>query len=165
MNSFNAIGNLGRDNELKFSQSGTAILSNSLAIRRNFKDKQTGEYESDWVNLVLFGKTAENFSNFTHKGSKVGISGRIQSRSYENQQGNRVYVTECIVNDFTLIEKADQGQPNYQGNSSDQQNQSQPNNDISSRIDNLDQSYKWHQPDHEKIEGRQMNIPADDLPF
>lgn len=112
MNNWTGIGNLGRDNDVKFSSGGTAVLSQSIGVRRPFKNKQTGEYETDWVNLVFFGKTAENFANFTHKGSKVGIEGRIQSRNYENQQGQRVYVTEVVVNQFNLL---DPKQNNNQG--------------------------------------------------
>ena len=104
MNNWTGIGNLGKDNDVKFSSSGTAVLSQSMGVRRPFKNKQTGEYETDWVNLVFFGKTAENFANFTRKGSKVGIEGRIQSRNYENQQGQRVYVTEVVVNQFHLLD-------------------------------------------------------------
>ena len=104
MNSVQLIGNLGKNNDVKFSSGGTAVLSQSMGVRRPFKNKQTGEYETDWVNLVFFGKTAENFANFTRKGSKVGIEGRIQSRNYENQQGQRVYVTEVVVNQFHLLD-------------------------------------------------------------
>ena len=104
MNNWTGIGNLGKDNDVKFSGGGTAVLSQSIGVRRPFKNKQTGEYETDWVNLVFFGKTAENFANFTRKGSKVGIEGRIQSRNYENQQGQRVYVTEVVVNQFHLLD-------------------------------------------------------------
>ena len=71
MNSVQLIGNLGKNNDVKFSSSGTAVLSQSIGVRRPFKNKQTGEYETDWVNLVFFGKTAENFADFTRKGSKV----------------------------------------------------------------------------------------------
>ena len=104
MNNWTGIGNLGKDNDVKFSNGGTAVLSQSIGVRRPFKNKQTGEYETDWVNLVFFGKTAENFAKFTRKGSKVGIEGRIQSRNYENQQGQRVYVTEVVVNQFHLLD-------------------------------------------------------------
>ena len=104
MNNWTGIGNLGKDNDVKFSSGGTAVLSQSIGVRRPFKNKQTGEYETDWVNLVFFGPTAENFAKFTRKGSKVGIEGRIQTRNYENQQGQRVYVTEVVVNQFHLLD-------------------------------------------------------------
>ena len=116
INNWTGIGNIGKDNDVKFSSSGTAVLSQSMGVRRPFKNKQTGEYETDWVNLVFFGKTAENFANFTRKGSKVGIEGRIQSRNYENQQGQRVYVTEVVVNQFHLLDSKN-SQSNGQNNS------------------------------------------------
>lgn len=108
MNIWTGIGNLGKENEVKFSQTGTAVLNQSLAVRRSFKNKQTNEYETDWINISMFGKTAENFANFTQKGSKVGIEGRIQTRNYENNQGQRVYVTEVVVNNFHLLEPKQQ---------------------------------------------------------
>lgn len=140
INNWTGIGNLGRDNDVKFSSSGTAVLSQSIGVRRPFKDKQTGEYETDWVNLVFFGKTAENFANFTRKGSKVGIEGRIQSRNYENQQGQRVYVTEVVVNQFHLL-----GPKNNQSNGHNNNNQG--NNGFNMQ------------------DGKPVDISADDLPF
>src|SRR5699024_7942354 len=65
---------------------------------------QQGEREADFINCVMWRKPAENFANFTHKGSLVGIDGRIQTRSYENQQGTRVYVTEVVAENFSLLE-------------------------------------------------------------
>ena len=140
MNNWTGIGNIGKDNDVKFSSSGTAVLSQSIGVRRPFKNKQTGEYETDWVNLVFFGKTAENFANFTRKGSKVGIEGRIQSRNYENQQGQRVYVTEVVVNQFHLLDSK-----NSQSNG--QNNNNQGNNGF-----NME-------------DGKPVDISADDLPF
>ena len=140
INNWTGIGNIGKDNDVKFSSSGTAVLSQSIGVRRPFKNKQTGEYETDWVNLVFFGKTAENFANFTRKGSKVGIEGRIQSRNYENQQGQRVYVTEVVVNQFHLLDPK-----NSQSNG--QNNNNQGNNGF-----NME-------------DGKPVDISADDLPF
>ena len=155
INNVTLIGNLGKSNEVKYSQSSTAYLSQSLGVRRNFKNKQTGEYETDWVNLVLFGKTAENFARFTKKGSKVGIEGRLQSRNYENQQGQRVYVTEVVVSVFHLLEPRQGGQQQAQGNHH-QNNYNAPNNQF--KPNNNQQS-----PFME--DGRPIDIPADDLPF
>ena len=140
MNSVQLIGNLGKDNDVKFSNGGTAVLSQSMGVRRPFKNKQTGEYETDWVNLVFFGKTAENFANFTRKGSKVGIEGRIQSRNYENQQGQRVYVTEVVVNQFHLLDPKNTQSNGYNNNN-------QGNNVF------------------DMEDGIPVDISADDLPF
>lgn len=144
MNIWTGIGNLGKENEVKFSQTGTAVLNQSLAVRRSFKNKQTNEYETDWINITMFGKTAENFANFTQKGSKVGIEGRIQTRNYENNQGQRVYVTEVVVNNFHLLESKpkDSNQQGYQ-----QQNY-QPNNNANMQG-----------------QGQFVNVSEDSLPF
>ena len=96
-------GRMTRDVELRYTQSGVAVGSFTLAVDRNFKNANN-EREVDWINFVIWRKSAENFANFTHKGSLVGIDGRIQTRNYENKQGNRVYVTEVVVDDFALLE-------------------------------------------------------------
>lgn len=95
-------GRLTRDVELRYTPSG-AVGSFTLAVDRNFKNANN-ERESDFINCVIWRKSAENFANFTHKGSLVGIDGRIQTRNYENKQGQRVYVTEIVVDDFALLE-------------------------------------------------------------
>lgn len=98
------LGRLTRDVDLKYTQSGTAVGSFSLAVQRPFKDAN-GERSSDFVNAIIWRKPAENFANFVHKGSLVGIEGRLQTRNYENNQGQRVYVTEVVVDNFSLLEK------------------------------------------------------------
>ena len=97
------VGRLTRDIELRYTNSGAAVASFTVAVNRQFTNAQ-GEREADFINCVIWRKSAENFANFTHKGSLVGIDGRIQTRSYENQQGQRVYVTEVVVENFYLLE-------------------------------------------------------------
>ncbi|KRM94318.1 single-stranded DNA-binding protein [Lentilactobacillus senioris] len=96
-------GRLTRDVDLRYTQSGTAVGTFTLAVDRTFKNQQ-GEREADFINCVIWRKSAENFANFVRKGSLVGIDGRIQTRNYENQQGNRVYVTEIVVENFALLQ-------------------------------------------------------------
>lgn len=112
-------GRLTRDPELRYTTSGTAVVSFTLAVDRQFRN-QNGDRDADFVNCVIWRKSAENFSNFTHKGSLVGVEGRIQTRNYENQQGNRVYVTEVVVDNFALLEPRqggnNQGVQQYGGN-------------------------------------------------
>ena len=115
-------GRLTRDPELKYTQSGNAVCSFTLAVDRQFRN-QNGDREADFINCVIWRKSAENFSNFTHKGSMVGIDGRIQVRNYENQQGQRVYVTEVIVDSFALLESR-----NSQGNGYNQPQNNQQGN-------------------------------------
>lgn len=97
-------GRLTKDVDLRYTSNGTAVASFTLAVDRQFKS-QSGERETDFINCVMWRKPAENFANFTRKGSLVGIQGRIQTRNYENQQGERVYVTEVVSENFTLLER------------------------------------------------------------
>ena len=108
-------GRLTRDPELRYTTSGTAVVSFTLAVDRQFRN-QNGDRDADFINCVIWRKSAENFSNFTHKGSLVGIEGRIQTRNYENQQGNRVYVTEVVVDNFALLEPRQNGGSQQYGN-------------------------------------------------
>ncbi|GAK47505.1 single-stranded DNA-binding protein [Secundilactobacillus oryzae JCM 18671] len=96
-------GRLTRDVDLRYTPSGAAVGNFTLAVDRQFTN-QNNEREADFINCVIWRKSAENFANFTHKGSLVGIEGRIQTRNYENQQGQRVYVTEVVVENFALLE-------------------------------------------------------------
>ncbi|GEP23841.1 MAG: single-stranded DNA-binding protein [Lentilactobacillus diolivorans] len=114
-------GRLTRDVDLRYTQSGAAVGTFSLAVDRRFTNQQ-GEREADFINCVIWRKSAENFANFVHKGSLVGIDGRIQTRNYENQQGQRVYVTEVVVENFALLEP----KSSRHGNSNNQQNGNAP---------------------------------------
>lgn len=97
------IGRLTRDVELRYTPSNVAVATFNLAVNRNFKN-QDGEREADFINCVMWQKSAENLANWTRKGMLIGITGRIQIRSYENQQGQRVYVTEVVADNFQLLE-------------------------------------------------------------
>ena len=97
------VGRLTKAVDLRYTSNGTAYASFTVAVERNFKN-QNGEKETDFINCVMWRKAAENFANFTHKGSQVGIEGRIQTRNYENQQGQKVYVTEVLAENFSLLE-------------------------------------------------------------
>ena len=110
MNSFTGLGRLTKDVDLKYTQTGTAIGRFTLAINRPFKDKKTGEYQADFINCVAFGKTSETLATYVKKGNQLAIEGRIQTGSYENQEGKRVYTTDVVVNGFTFVEQAKQQQ-------------------------------------------------------
>ena len=103
INNVSLTGRLTKDIDLRYTQSGVAVASFTLAVNRNYKD-QDGNQQTDFIQCQIWRKAAENFANFTHKGSLVGIEGRIQTRNYDNQQGQKVYVTEVIVTNFSLLE-------------------------------------------------------------
>lgn len=141
MNTVQLIGRLTRDAELRSTGSGVSVATFTLAVNRNFKNAQ-GEYEADFINCQMWRKSAENFVNFTHKGAQVGITGRIQTRNYENAEGKRVFVTEVNADGFTLLEPR-------------QQNQSQQNN----QQQNQSQGFK------DPFQSQNQQISNDDLPF
>lgn len=113
------VGRLTRDPELKYTGNNIAVASFSLAVNRNFKDAN-GERETDFINCVIWRQQAENLANWAKKGALIGITGRIQTRSYENQQGQRVYVTEVVAENFQMLESraAREGSNANQGNTS-----------------------------------------------
>lgn len=89
-------GNLCKDIELKTTSSGKVTLTNSIAVKRDFKNAD-GEYDSDFVNVVFWGNQAEYVDKYLSKGSKIGVVGRLQTRTYENNNGDKVFVTEVVV--------------------------------------------------------------------
>lgn len=103
------VGRLTNDPELKYTGNDVAVATFTVAVNRQFTNSQ-GEREADFIRCQMWRKAAENFCNFTRKGSLVGIDGRIQTRSYENQQGTRVYVTEVVAENFSLLESKNSSQ-------------------------------------------------------
>ena len=97
------VGRLTRDPDLRTTGSGISVATFTLAVDRQYTNSQ-GERGADFINCVSWRKAAENFANFTSKGSLVGIQGRIQTRTYDDKDGKRVYVTEVIVDNFSLLE-------------------------------------------------------------
>lgn len=144
------VGRLTRDPELRYTTNGAAVASFTLAVNRQFTNSQ-GEREADFIDCVIWRKAAENFVNFTKKGSLVGIDGRIQTRNYENKQGQRVYVTEVVVDNFSLLESRNANSsdgtndnsnkaPNYNQSKNSNTNVSDPFADNSKPIDISDDS-------------------------
>ena len=100
------IGRLTRDVDLRYTPQNQAVGQFTLAVNRNFKN-QDGGYDADFINCVIWRKLAENFASWIKKGNLVAITGHIQTRNYENQQGQRVYVTEVVIDSFRSLEKRD----------------------------------------------------------
>jgi single-strand DNA-binding protein len=96
------VGRLTKDPEIKYTQEGHAVANVTLAVSRNFKSS-AGEIDADYVNCTLWRKTAENTANYCKKGSIVGVSGRIQTRSYENNEGRRIFVTDVLADSVKFM--------------------------------------------------------------
>lgn len=107
MNTVAQIGRLTRDVEVKYTQNGKAFARFTLAVNSRHK-KPDGTYDTHFFNCVIWDKAATNLAKFTKKGSLIGVTGKLESRSYE-KDGHKVYVTEIIVENFDLLEKKDKG--------------------------------------------------------
>lgn len=103
LNKASLVGRLTRDPELRYLGNGTPVANFTLAINRTFKNKN-GEREADFINIVVWRRQAENCAKYIGKGSLVAISGRIQSRSYENADGQRRYVTEVVADEVHFLD-------------------------------------------------------------
>lgn len=136
------VGRLTKDPELRYTPSNQAVATFSLAVNRPFKN-QNGEREADFINCVIWRQQAENLANWAKKGSPIGITGSIQTRNYKNQQGQRVYVTEVVADNFQLLEF------NKQNDQSQTQNHNQQPN------------FGRNEP----MQSNPMDISDDDLPF
>lgn len=104
INQVTLVGRLTRDPELKRIADGRAVTNVTLAVNRHYRNQQ-GEVEADFVQCSLWNKTAENTSRYCRKGSLIGITGKIQTRSYENNEGTRVYVTEVLAESVRFLEQ------------------------------------------------------------
>lgn len=149
------VGRMTKDADLQYTASNIAVATFNLAVNRNFKN-QNGEREADFINCVIWRQQAENLANWAKKGALVGIVGSIRTRNYENQQGQRVYVTEVVADSFQLLESRNaQGQ--REGNS---QAPSQNNyGNSGSQVPNFGNGFG------DFGSGTPMDISDDDLPF
>ena len=147
MNNVNLVGRLTKAPELKQTASNTSVFTGTLAVNRTFKN-QNGEREADFINIVAWRQTAEIIAQYCGKGSQIGVTGRIQTRNYENQQGQRVYVTEVVAEHIDLLDSKNDNQQE-QSNGYSQQPQQINFARQESPLGNFDP----------------MNISDDDLPF
>ena len=146
------VGRLTKDPVLRKTANGSSVTSFTLAVNRKYK--QEGQPDADFINTVAWNKTADIVVQYTHKGSLVGVEGRIQTRSYDDQSGKRVYVTEVVADSVQFLESKSAAAsnayvPDYeQGNNQGYQN------------DNGSQSYS-----NDFISSDTLDIASDDLPF
>ena len=163
MNKVILIGRLTRDPELRTIASGNATTSFTIAVNRNFTN-QNGEREADFINIVVWRKQAENCKNYLTKGSQVAIDGRIQTRSYDGQDGQKRYVTEVIADNVTFLSSRAGGSqiPESSSNTSSYTaNNAVPNNGMA----NNDIVTADLDMDPYAAMGNEVSLTDDDLPF
>lgn len=146
------VGRPTKDPDLHYTANGTAVATFTLAVNRNFTN-QNGNREADFVNCVIWRKSAESLANYCRKGTVIGVVGRIQSRNYENQQGQRIYVTEVVVEKYQLLESREVNERRQNGT----QNYNNQNDQIDSLANN--------EPPREPFDPGMIDISDDDLPF
>lgn len=160
------VGRLTRDVDLRYTSNGTAVGNFSLAIDRPFTNNQ-GERDTDFINCVIWRKSAETLANFSRKGSLIGVTGRIQTRNYENNQGQTVYVTEVVAENFQLLEprSVTERRAQEQGSSSPASGgqQSYNNNQNQTPSSKQDPFADFDDPFQESSD--KVDISEDDLPF
>jgi len=103
MNKVFLIGRLTRDPELRYTGSNIPVATFSLAVNRNFAN-QSGEREADFINIVVWRKQAENIKNYLTQGSQVAIDGRIQTRTYDGEDGKKRYITEVVADNVQFLD-------------------------------------------------------------
>jgi len=101
------VGNLGKDPELRYTPSGTAVCTFSLATTERFKNKQGEQQDkTEWHNIVVWAGLAEICGKYLTKGKQVYIEGRIQNRSYDDRDGNKRYISEIVANEMQMLSRA-----------------------------------------------------------
>ena len=113
LNRVSLMGRLVADPELRHTQTGTAVASFRIAVERDFKDKETGEKKSDFINIVAWRSTAEFVSRFFTKGRMAIVEGRLQVREYTDRDGNRRYATEVVADNIYFGDSKREGEGGY----------------------------------------------------
>src|SRR5690625_2155955 len=164
-------GRLTRDPELRYTPSGIAVARFTVAINRPFRNQQ-GEQKADFINCVAWRRQAANLANYMRKGSLVGVDGRIQTDSYDNQEGQRVFVTEVSADNIYFLESRGASQQRtdtggfsqgdsyqHQASSAPQPQQQQGYRPPQNQPDPSNESHPFEN------DGEQVDISDDDLSF
>lgn len=165
MNRVVVVGRLTRDPDLRYTPNGVAVANFNVAVNRPFRNQQ-GEQEADFINCVTWRKQAENLANYMKKGSQIGVDGRVQTRTYENKDGQTVYVTEIQAESVQFLEPRGmtQQRPGDSGGGSNQNQGYQQQNRPPQPQANPGQGSAEKQSPFEGA-GERINISDDDLPF
>lgn len=157
LNSVCLNGRLTREPSMNATRGGTEVLSFSLAVNRNYKNKQTNQYDADFPNCVAWGKTAELIAQHCHKGDLISVQGELQTRTYEDKNGNKRFATEVNVHQIGFLNSKCQN-----GAQRPQQNQPAQYN---APAGNQPQPMQNQPVDPFASNSGAVDISADDLPF
>lgn len=173
INSVTLVGRLTKDPELKYTQNGVAVTRFTLAVNRTFSN-QNGEREADFPNVVAYRKAAENSANYLKKGSLAGVVGRINTYSFDGQDGNRVFITEVVADTVQFLEPRSATEARENQNSGHQGNQAgtyggNPGNNAGNNQNNYQRNQNSGQygggPSAYDDQGPGVHVKDEDLPF
>lgn len=161
MNKVVLIGRLTRDPELRYTGSNTPVASFTLAVNRPFSNQQ-GEREADFINVVVWRKQAENVKNYLSQGSQAAVEGRIQTRSYDDQNGQKRYVTEVVADNVEFL-----GSKNSSSNTNNMNSYANDNAGLSPQDFGSEPEPKGTNVDSNPFAdfGSSIEISDDELPF
>ncbi|WP_042350956.1 single-stranded DNA-binding protein [Bacillus massiliigorillae] len=111
MNRVILVGRLTRDPDLRYTANGHAITNVTLALNRRYRNN-TGDFITDFISCIIWNRAAENIAQYCLKGALIGITGRLQTRNYENKEGKRVYVTEVVADSVKFMGSTSAGSAN-----------------------------------------------------
>ena len=143
------VGRLTKDIDLRKTPNGASVVSFTIACNRRVK--QQGQPDADFINCVAWNRVADLMAQYLHKGALIGVEGRIQTRSYDDRDGKRVYVTEIVADSVQFLERKEDGAPNL--------------------LDSSESAPAAYQPDPEPVEEpakknvSSIDVTDDDLPF
>ncbi len=160
MNKVFLVGRLTRDPDLRYGANNNAVMRTSIAVDRQFTN-QSGEREADFINIVAFGNRAETMKKYLTKGSQIAVSGRIQTGSYDGQDGKKVYTTDVIIDEFQFLDSkaSRQNDMNAVDNNSNTSELTPYDFSDNSTSNNIEES------DPFKDFGDKIEIDDSDLPF
>lgn len=142
------VGRLTKDPDLRYTTTGKAVANFTIAVNRQFTNQQ-GDREADFINCVIWNKPAESLANYMSKGSLIGVDGNLQTRTFDGQDGKRVYVTEVLAGSVQFLESKDRKSASNQQNTSNANQQNTRNNQQSTQ----------------QNESPPFDLSDDDLPF
>ena len=144
MNKVILIGRLTRDPEVRVLSTGTAVANFSLAINRNFRNKE-GNIDADFINITVYGRQVDVVQKYTSKGSQIGVEGRIQTRTYDAQDGSRRSVVEVVCDSVQFLESRQardrNTQPQIDTSNQSFYNNNDSSNDFGSDFDNISNAF------------------------
>ncbi|MDX2494293.1 MAG: single-stranded DNA-binding protein [Desulfuromusa sp.] len=162
------VGNLGKDPELRYTPSGTAVVTFSLATTERYNDRDGNKQsKTEWHNIVAWRQLAEICGKYLHKGKQIYVEGKIQNRSYDDRDGNKRYISEVVMNEMQMLGSRDDNQSGGGGGYAGGQNQNQGSQSSNQGGQNQNQNQNQNNSGQQQGGGFEEPVfnPDDEIPF